>query len=465
MSALRIRVDPYGFSQGELSNVVATISAVTPNDSDAPTAFRPQRLIVPATQDKGTSSFPVDLPMGTYLIEASLPSGEFLRKTVQMRDQDELVILQGTPSPHEWLSWAHLSTGQDRTWRAATDLASPAVGQPLLPPPIPAVFAHFALEGRGIGNPAPPVLYSTAASNMLAPFGQSLSIPAICHVLERRDLLPYAFQLLRPGNSDFRIAEYRAHDMPPGGPPNEYNMPPFVTRYDYMWVVTRWDRVAAQPENIELAALPTGWVDVSTHCWVGADILVNAAPPARSFFASTITVRDSVIGNALSYFTHQRLDEAVDLVSPGVDLASEGQVYKVGEDSHVMMMLYEKVANPIAAAAGAYVLVAQQLDDAKPAWHSWVDNLTRWFVGLPDGPILKGWLHVKRREPQQARDAFLEAHKRGVPLLSAGVRMLADGAALFGREDVAMASIERDLRLLGRHVDGSQPFTVIRVPS
>ena len=458
MSALRIRVDPYGFSQDEVSNVVATISAMTPSDSDKPPAFEARRLVVPATPNQYLSSSPLDLPAGIYLIEASLPSGEFLRKTVQMRDQDEVVVLKGTPSPHEWLSWAHLSTGRSQSWRGGADVASVALRGPMLSAPVPAVFAHFALEGRDVGDYAPRVLYSTAAPNMLASDGQSLSIPAICRVLDRSEALPYAFEPLRMGNGDLGLVEYRAHDVPPGGPPYDHDMPPGVTRYDYMWVLTRWDGPTGAPANIELAVLPTGWVDVSAHRWVGADILVSSAPPTRSFFGSTVTVRDSLIGNAMNYFTHQRLDEAVDLVS-------EGRAYNAGQYTAALMMLYEKVANPIAAAAGAYVLVTRQLDDTKHNWHRWVDNLTRWFVGLPDGPILKGWLHVKRREPQQARDAFLEAHRRGVPLLSAGVRMLADGAALFAGEDKAMASVERDVRLLGRYVDGSQPFTVIRMPS
>jgi hypothetical protein len=447
MNVLRVGVAPYGFSAGEVSNVVATVSAMTPNDSDKPAAFEPLRLVVPATQDANILSPPVDLPMGTYLVEASLPSGEFLRKTIQMRGQDEVVILQGTESPHEWLSWAHLNTPQSRTRRATMDFAGTAFKAPTLPPPAPALFAHFALEGRGVGGP--PILYSTVAPSMLAPNGQSLSIPALCRALDQSTSLPYGHVPLHPAVGDANVATYRAH-VPFG---IQYGTPPGVTGYDYMWVVTRWGGIAdSRPANVELAALPTGWIDGSTHRWVGAEILVNAAPPVRSFFGSTVMVRDSLIGNALSYFTHQRLDEAFALVSGG-------------QQGIAMQMLFEKVENPIAAAAGAYVLVAQQLDDGQYDWHRWIDNLTNWFVGLPDAPILKGWVHVKRREPEQARAAFLDAHKRGVPLLSAGVRMLADGAALFGGKDPAMASIEQDLRLLGRYVDGSQPFTVIRVPT
>ncbi len=61
-------------------------------------------------------------------------------------------------------------------------------------------------------------------------------------------------------------------------------------------------------------------------------------------------------------------------------------------------LLYKKLINPYAAAAGGYVLLANSASARRPAWHGWVENLSDWFPWLPDGPIIRGALHLQREE-------------------------------------------------------------------
>src|SRR2546421_11050512 len=67
----------------------------------------PRTMMIPAGPHSGVS---VDLPVGEYLFEAYLPSGDVATKTVIVRHgANQPVLLRASESPHEWLSWQHLS--------------------------------------------------------------------------------------------------------------------------------------------------------------------------------------------------------------------------------------------------------------------------------------------------------------------------------------------------------------------
>jgi len=147
-------------------------------------------------------------------------------------------------------------------------------------------------------------------------------------------------------------------------------------------------------------------------------------------------------------------------------------------------MLFVKSKNPLAAAAGGYILVAAG-DPSGHDWQQWIDNLERWFPTLPDGAVLKGALLLRTARDQaaydRAREAFLQAYDRGIPYFSLGVSWLLDGLTLFAGpvdEQENLTADQRDgqerlrrdvqeklaeVQWVAKRLDLSQAFTVIRL--
>jgi len=150
------------------------------------------------------------------------------------------------------------------------------------------------------------------------------------------------------------------------------------------------------------------------------------------------------------------------------DLPTAARVAETAVD-----LLYQKVENPLAAAGGAYVLVQQPIDPAKPpVWVPWLQNLRNWFPWLPDGAILDGWAHLngigRPANMKEAAAAFVAAVERGVPFYSAGARLLFEGltrvdAAGEAARPAGFADAFDFARGLALRVDVRQPFTVVRL--
>jgi len=127
-------------------------------------------------------------------------------------------------------------------------------------------------------------------------------------------------------------------------------------------------------------------------------------------------------------------------------------------------LLFGKMAHPLGATAGAYVLLAAGNRD-DDSWHSWIDNLTNWFPDIPDGAILRASMRLRfpkgKSSAAEAKASLLEAFNRGIPYYSAGISWLLDGLTQFADE----AAVAEKMRLVHRvalRLDVSQAFTVIR---
>ena len=129
-------------------------------------------------------------------------------------------------------------------------------------------------------------------------------------------------------------------------------------------------------------------------------------------------------------------------------------------------MLFEKMTNPLGAAAGAYVLLAAGGDREHRDWHSWIDNLSNWFPHIPDGAILKGSLRLRfpknSNSTVEARTALVEGFDRGIPYYSAGVFWLLDGLTAFADDEVVQNKM-RIVQRVAHRLDLSQAFTVVRL--
>ncbi len=147
--------------------------------------------------------------------------------------------------------------------------------------------------------------------------------------------------------------------------------------------------------------------------------------------------------------------------------------------SHALMhtaleALAEKIHNPFAAAAGAYVFALnpdEAYSEEKANWPEWINNLSIYFPWLPDAKIAQGWIHLRagergRQSWVEARASFLEAVQRGVPYFSTGLRLLSDGLTTLTMTEGHDAEVEvalKAVRTAQLAMDPHAVFTKLRV--
>lgn len=146
--------------------------------------------------------------------------------------------------------------------------------------------------------------------------------------------------------------------------------------------------------------------------------------------------------------------------------------------------LFEKTVNPVAAAAGAYMLLSHTEEAnvrLSPDWRNWVGNLYRWFPTIPDGAIAMAQMALTYGETgrgdeidvEKLRGYALDAVRRGLPYLGTGVRRLTDVLVALngddraeGRSGALVESTRKALALvreLGRITVPGEFFTVLRL--
>ncbi len=131
------------------------------------------------------------------------------------------------------------------------------------------------------------------------------------------------------------------------------------------------------------------------------------------------------------------------------------------------LALYGKVKGPLVATAGAIVLVASADSADEQRWDRWIRNLSKWFPGIPDGPILLGCRRITRatglHDLQQALDDMNEGIDRGIPFFSGTIQMLSTSLAQIGGDLPEADNLRRFIAPVSTRVDPEQVFTVIRL--
>lgn len=112
---------------------------------------------------------------------------------------------------------------------------------------------------------------------------------------------------------------------------------------------------------------------------------------------------------------HDAVREAAHYVERG-DLANAAAVISQAED-----LLFGKVAHPLGAVVGGYILLRL---GALDRLHDWPKNLASWFEWLPDGAVIAGEQAVRRGDVPQAIEYFLQAANRGLPVFAGVYSML-----------------------------------------
>lgn len=132
-------------------------------------------------------------------------------------------------------------------------------------------------------------------------------------------------------------------------------------------------------------------------------------------------------------------------------------------------LLYDKVADPAAAAIGGYYLLKMS---ALEQMHDWANNLANWFQWMPDGAIIHAWQLLKKADSKQevvdkkVRERFLQAIQRGIPIYTEGLRLLYDGLKLLSYSssdsdamDNAIKDALKHMQAYVQAVDWSQETT------
>lgn len=386
----------------------------------------------------------IALDAGSYIVEALMPSGIILTNQVSVPEGPSVdVDFDVSDSPYESHAWQYLSGNLESSdvYHSATNIPTPRsygskvltyepAGVPEGPEAEPAedTTPDWA-EVWWIGG-SRESLWGFEALNALAREWPAANIDALFGLVAET-----ASPLLldEPAVSDGRSHLFRFDQSGPvwpgaGGPQRD-----------------RQFAVIEVGADAFLATLPVPWMSTRQED-VQVELMVSTRQnPTGSAIA--VAVRDTVLGPALSYLGNGALTMA-------------GSVFK-----NVEGMLYDKMMNPFAAAAGAYVLVGTVLDRDTHEWHSWVQHLSDWFGWLPDGAILWGTLQLRtatrQGEVDLAREALKSAYARGVPVYTLGLRWLIDGLSEFPDDPDCVAMLQQ-ARELSWRVDMRQPFVVLR---
>jgi hypothetical protein len=399
-------------------------------------------VVVPAGDDYQKFAT-LDLPEGRYAVEVALPSGRPLLAECELRSDSKLEIAVPS-SPHEWLAWQHLAgnVGDRVESRPSWLLDALAAGQST---------TQIAALSRGAEGDADLLgslmrLESTPAAELWAVHYPRASVAWL--ELERairRDLDPptarYALgaaarPLALPPRSDGRAQVFRLT--------SQHFSPAIAAAEQHAFVFVQ------NGPSARIVSAPVPWYRVDGRGEAEFELMTLSVGDGV-----TAVVRDAGLASVLGY------------LASGYSVFARPLVERAEE------MLFHKIRNPFAAAAGAYVMVSTSAQNPETRWHPWIANLRSWFGWMPDGAIAHGWLLLKHQRSDSdvhaAFEAFFEACERGIPYYACGVRWLLDGLTLFVEDPEfahRRADIERRLsavrRIAGR-TNFQQAFTSIRL--
>ena len=180
-------------------------------------------------------------------------------------------------------------------------------------------------------------------------------------------------------------------------------------------LAVRLQPIDDEPALTVCAMIPSPWRSTwgpETDQPQRVQVLVQAQPTGVGGVSMEVIIQDKQVGPVLAY------------LGTG-DLGSAG-AYADDLQHMARELLWEKVANPFAAAVGAYLMLRLEVSEL-----SWTEHLWRRFPWLPDGGIVHA-AHLLRSANRSSnldvvRDALVSAAQSGVPFFVDGVRRLTAG--------------------------------------
>jgi hypothetical protein len=364
---------------------------------------------------------------GRYVVTATMPSGQQLVEEVEVGDGEQAEVrLKASGSPHESHTWQFL-LGNVEPGSKYHDKSTV---------PVP--------RSRG----------SRTSLDALSPSNVAANVTWIPDSTTKSWSVDWLnFVATRDGRESERLAELVADRVAPVRLPvpavaddisRLYRFDrdgPVVGAAGDAYPGARQFLLVELGSDLHLATLPSPWG------FAQVEVLVNRRQsPTGSPIA--VTVRDPAVGAGLGYMAEGELTKAATLFTDPE------------------RMLYEKMQNPLAAAAGGYVMVGTDLTDTSTHWDPWLDNLRNWFGWMSDGSVL--WAVRRLRSARndddikQARLALVEAYDRGIPFFTLGLSWLVDALGEFPEDDDCVRRW-RELRRLCWRVDMREPFVIVRM--
>jgi hypothetical protein len=341
--------------------------------------LRSQRLVL----SSGTNAAPglVEVEPGTLLVQARLPSGELLVDRREIGSAKEEIILRPSPSSREWLGWANFLASGSRL----VESFESSLDQPLDPELERLLLASEVLQQR---RSAKGELETTSRS-----------------CIEWVD-------------------SQRGHRAGEGS----------VVSFELLVSSLEGDRAflrVMRSSEIWLLALPLPWNGLTGP--VPVQLLLDAGTSRVESTESGdqsledlpigIIVKDPQLGSSFGYLRSQD-QSSLSAMHDQIALAAE-------------QALFDKAQNPLAAAAGAYLLIRMGLLERL---HTWPSNLCARFEWLPDGAIIEGWQLLMKQDLEAAARRFELAAARGIPAFTAGARLLYQAKLRLGRRFAERAS-------------------------
>lgn len=497
MARLDLRLEKPNLDGGDLRlGVVAHVRQVKDAGGDFPSDPTEYEVVIPAGVTETRTL--TDLPLGTYRIDARLPSGQVLRKTRQLTPEKQAAtaIFDAGGSPHEWLALQRLagnvpSQTEYEAWvaRLADQINDFAQAKLNADKPIevdPATIGRLARLLRRTHLMLEPLLKSVSSrfgslvtGGILAQVGGGADEPASGAPVASTAEPVAEFEIVRAvpldGEAMWRavasMADWRAWRAKA-----TQDSTLAVTRVDdrqvTLWRIAQIDRDQRAPgpsgkpapfrsfvatrrgEGVDVMPLPVPWPLTPAMPAAGLEILRESGSSDAG--RTVLTVRDDFIGSLLLYLGNGRMSDAATVLA------------EVNRDSLIEALISDKLANPFAACAAAYVGIATLADNATPPpWTDWLDNLMMFFDWLPDGAIIRGAHLLKTAqtlpELETALTAFKTAFRRGIPFYTVGLQHLLNGLYMFSEQDAQAKSMHEQVSVVASRVDGSQAFAQIMI--
>ncbi|MGW7079803.1 hypothetical protein [Streptomyces sp. NPDC054866] len=370
---------------------------------------------------------------GRYLVSATLPSGLVLTENaVAVEGEETSVEFHMTDSPYETHSWQYLMGNIEpgRVYHGSSEapLAESVASRSMVAPspsPAPTVpddatpRAAVALTGLAtwVGDAAP----------------TSCTFASILALAENPTDRPVARLIARGKPRVLRARDVRGEAVTPlyrfgpDGPVGAHGEPPGARQF----------LVVEAAGSVRLVTLPLPWGTSEV------EVLVNLRQsPTGS--AASVAVRDPAVGAGLAYMAQGALDMAAQLFTD------------------VEAMLYSKFQNPLAAAAGAYVLIGTDHSTGETYWDPWLVRLADSFPWLSDGAILRAVRLLRRASPDRegARKGLIEAFDRGIPFYTLGLVWLVEGLSAFPDDPECVERLDQ-ARRLSWLADMREPFLIL----
>jgi hypothetical protein len=390
----------------------------------------------------------IEVDPGQWWIEATLPSGEIITNSVTVNEgkETEVVLHAAENSLHEWLGWQHL-VGNIEGRQTFDRIAGNPVGyardviSQTLETSVPDGVRDIVESTLDQYLPRPPTGEPVGRPKALFP---SAGAPKV-HLSRRPSASAPRGDAAWSGILDLTRGFEAMVSNPFRASPDEGI---YTFRFDASAGAGTRDFVEVQwGESRYVTSLPLPWPN-SEGTRVPAELLVRLRPADKAVQLG-LAILDKDFGTLAGLMTASSLPKASIFVE------------------QARGMLFEKMLNPLAAAAGAYVLLSAGETESQPEWHRWIDNLANNFADLPDGAVLQATKLLRYSLDDGSYDAakasLFKAFDRGIPYYSAGVAWLLDGLTLFAEEDPLAKQKMQKVQLVAQRLDVSQAFTVIRL--